>query len=186
MDVTRTNHNVVHQRTEAQLTAGHTPSPNRYEFAVNGLLALSGTEPMFAPDDHRQELVQNAPRQVPSISPRNALPIDNDLSSSESHVQHLWQSGSSSQLRRPEEHDHGIVVADYAVFPPNDTDLVDHQHVPRTADNETTNDLGSNTTDFAVARWSTPMGVKSRQSALCYYRYHVAPWVGCIHVCCYR
>lgn len=181
-DMARTNLDVVPQRTEAQLTAGHTPSPNRYEFAVNGLLALSGTEPMFASPNHCLELAQNAPGQGSSMSPRDALLIDNSLSSSEAHVQHVWQTGSPAQLRRSEGRDHGIVVADYAVFEPNDTDLVEYQHVPQTADGVTTSDFTSNTTNFAVPTWSTPAGEMPTQAALRFYRYHVAPWVCCIHV----
>lgn len=180
IDMPHTNDEDGPQTTALHSPTGHIPSPNRYEFALNGLLALSGTESTYVPSTRQFHLPESASRQELSTPNADALPMDDRFPRGDAPVQHVWQTGRPSRIRMSGEPDHGIAVNDYAVFGANSAGIMAYEHVPRTADNERAAELGLNATDLANPTWSASPGVVPTYNGMDLiraYRYQIAPWV---------
>lgn len=184
LGISHSHLDIAPQRTELQPATGHTPSPDRYEFALTGLLALSGTEAIFVPPNNEQELPEVAVQHRSRTPVVDTFPMVDASSRNERRTQHVWQTDDPSRNRVSDQQHSGIAVADYAVFERNSTDHVEYQQMPQIVDNEGTLNLGSNAANFVNPMWPTDLGGVSTddQKNLTAFRYELAPWVSFITV----
>lgn len=170
---------------DLQKKAKQTPSPNNYEVALHGLLALGSSTELqhtgLAQNDWSEQPVVPRPDNAPA-TPRASVQREQEnqgLSAMQGTTS--WQSSDLAQ-ESPLEHNYASVAtvetghgASYANEP--DSAVKTMPGVWQGRYPSTQRRIGSK---FAPADWTPLLDTVTREMSLDllrYYRYHIAPWV---------
>ncbi|KAH7355712.1 hypothetical protein BKA66DRAFT_575204 [Pyrenochaeta sp. MPI-SDFR-AT-0127] len=182
--VTRTGHS---RSTDLRNVTNHTPSPNSYEYAVHGLLALGSSnsasqEMSFPPvNDAREQSVSLLVNSVVDLQP--ALDLADEVGQDFDNVEEPdeWVSIGPVPVPTGVEELHMTVTGKKVNSSAYTNDYTAIKHiVPITA-----SDSGSNPQHTSTSELSVPNRQSHQEMIPCdndlnllqYYRYQIAPWL---------
>lgn len=174
--------------TELQNAASHTPSPNRYEFALHGLLALGsrngpGDDFNFSPvEESREHPVTSVLDSVDSSGSSMALASKKLVAKGigDMQLRDGWQSTSPAQTQLGLSAYGRAATAESPAAPTPGSGVNAIKHALANVGTVGVDAHQTSISDLSMSAWTMTPDVVSADIALellKHYRYQIAPWV---------